>query len=153
MEIRGVDRAFSPQVIGKQRIKGVNHEVRHDLLPGYVFLFHHEKLTDYRLFSDIDGVIRRVGRKEDGYEMEGPDLDFAMKLLKKDGLVGRMRIRRVGDGVALEDPLFSQCRGRVTKVDFRKERAKVEFVFDRNGFFSWVSLDDLKNMPKPEGEA
>ena len=152
MEIRGAYRAFSPRIIRKQRKKGENIERSIDLLPGYAFLYSEERLTDYSLFSGIDGVIRRVGRREEGYELEGPDLDFAMKLLEKDGLVGAMKVCRVGDDVTLEDPLFSGCQGRVAEIDYRKERAKVEFVFDRNSCSTWVSLEDVKRLQKAEGE-
>ena len=152
MEIRGAYRAFSPQIIRKQRKKGENIERRFDLLPGYVFIYSEERITDYREFYGIDGVIRRVGRRDDGYELEGPDLDFAMKLLEKDGLVGGMKICRVGDEVTLEDPLFNGCQGRVVEIDYRKERAKVEFVFDKNSCGTWVSLEDVKHLKKTEEE-
>ncbi len=152
MEIRGVDRAFSPHIIRKQRKQGVNVERRFDLLPGYVFIYNKDRLTDYRLFYGMNGVIRRVGRREDGYELEGSDLDFAMRLLEKDGLVGTMKICRVGDEVTLEDPLFSGCQGRVVAIDYRKERAKVEFVFDRNSCSSWISLEDVKQQHRIEEE-
>ena len=81
MEIRGAKRAFSPQIIRKQRKQGENIKKKFDLLPGYVFIYSEERLTDYRFFFGIDGVIRRVGKTEEGYELAGPDLDFAMKLL------------------------------------------------------------------------
>ena len=150
MEIKGVDRAFSPQIIRKQRKKGVNVEKHFDLLPGYVFVYSRERLTDYRIFYGMDGVIRRVGRRDDGYELEASDLDFAMKLLEKDGLVGAMRICKVGDQVLLEDPLFAGCQGKVTEIDYRKERAKVEFVFDEHSISSWISLDLVKSEKKTE---
>ena len=150
MEIKGVDRAFSPQIIRKQRKKGVNVEKHFDLLPGYVFVYSQERLTDYRIFYGMDGVIRRVGRRDDGYELEASDLDFAMKLLEKDGLVGAMRICKVGDQVLLEDPLFAGCQGKVTEIDYRKERAKVEFVFDEHSISSWISLDLVKPEKKTE---
>ena len=152
MEIRGADRAFSPQIIRKQRKKGENIEKRFDLLPGYVFIYSEERITDYRFFYGIDGVVRRVGRRDDGYELEGPDLDFAMKLLEKDGLVGAMKVCRVGDEVTLEDSLFSECEGRVAEIDFRKERAKVAFVFENTKREIWVSLDNVKQLRKAEGE-
>ena len=152
MEIRGVNRAFSPQIIRKQRKKGENIERKFDLLPGYVFVYSDERLTDYRQFFGIDGVIRRVGCQDDGYELKGPDLEFAMKLLEKDGLVGSMKICRVGDEVTLEDPLFRGCQGKVVEIDYRKERAKVEFVFDRNSCGTWVSLEDVKRMHQAEEE-
>ena len=152
MEIRGADRAFSPRIIRKQRKKGENLERKYDLLPGYVFVYSEERLTDSRFFYGIDGLIRRVGRREGGYELEGSDLDFAMRLLEKDGLVGGMKVCRVGEDVTLEDPLFSGCRGRVVEIDYRKERAKVEFVFDRNSCSTWVSLEDVKQAQKAEEE-
>ena len=103
MEVRGVDRAFSPQIIRKQRKQGENVKKQFDLLPGYIFLYNEERLTDYTLFYGMDGVVRRVGRRDDGYELEGSDLDFAMKLLEKDGVVGAMKTCMIGDEVALED--------------------------------------------------
>ena len=152
MEIRGADRAFSPQIIRKQRKKGENIEKRFDLLPGYVFIYSKERMTDYREFYGMDGVIRRVGRRDDGYELEGSDLDFAMKLLEKDGLVGSMKACHIGEEVTLEDPLFSACEGRVVSIDYRKERAKVSFVFDNIKREIWVSLDEVKHLSVPEGE-
>ena len=152
MEVRGAYRAFSPRIIRKQRKKGENIERSFDLLPGYVFIYSEERLTDYRAFFGIDGVIRRVGRRDDGYELEGPDLDFAMKLLKKDGIVGAMKVCHVGDDVTLEDPLFSGCRGRVAEIDYRKERAKVEFIFDKNSCSTWVSLEDVNRLKETKEE-
>ncbi len=152
LEIRGAGRAFSPQIIRKQRKQGENVRKLYDLLPGYVFIYSEERLTDYMLFYGMDGVIRRVGRTETGYELSGPDLDFAMKLLEKDGTVGGMKACHIGDNVTLEDSLFSSCEGRVTEIDYRKERAKVEFVFDNAKRDIWVSLDEVKHLPVPEGE-
>ena len=146
MEIRGADRAFSPQIVRKQRKKGENIEKTFDLLPGYVFIYSRERLTDYRFFCGIDGVVRRVGRRNEGYELEGPDLDFAMKLLEKDGLVGSMKVCRVGDEVSLADPLFVNCEGKIIEIDYRKERAKVEFVFENTKRGIWVSLDSVRHL-------
>ena len=143
MEIRGAERAFSPQIIRKQRKQGENVKKQFDLLPGYVFIYSEEKLSDYRFFFGIDGVIRRVGKTETGYELAGADLDFAMKLLEKDGTVGGMKACKVGDEVKLEDPLFSGCEGRVTEIDYRKERAKVAFVFDNQKREIWVAIDEI----------
>lgn len=152
LEIRGVQRAFSPQIVRKQRVKGENVKKRFDLLPGYVFLYSEERLQDYSFFCGMDGVIRRVGKTETGYELAGSDLDFALKLLEKDGLVEGMKLYHSGDEVRLEDPLFSGCEGQIIKIDYRKERAKVAFVFDNAQREIWVSLDEVKHIHLPEGE-
>ena len=90
-------------------------------------------------------MIRRVGRTETGYELAGSDLDFAMQLLEKDGIVDGMKACKVGDEVELEDPLFSGCEGKVTEIDYRKERAKVAFVFDNQKREIWVAIDEIHN--------
>ncbi len=148
MEIRGINRAFSPQILHKQRKQGENLDRRNDLLPGYVFLFHEERLTDYTFFNGIDGVIRRVGRTETGYELEGSDREFAMSLLEKNGLVGAMKLVQIGETVRLEDPLFEHSEGVVTRIDWRKERARVDFRFDGNDCHTWVALDGIKGPLK-----
>ncbi len=151
MEIRGAFRSFSPQIVRKQRKKGVNKEVLFDLLPGYVFVFSEERMLDYALFFGMDGVIRRVGKQENGYELAGSDLDFAMKLFEKDGLVGSMKACRIGDEVTLEEPLFNGCQGRITRIDWRKERARVDFVFDNMACHTWISIDGINAQKKEEG--
>ena len=152
MEIRGANRAFSPQIIRKQRKQGENIERCFDLLPGYVFIYSDERLTDYRMFYGIDGVVRRVCKQDDGYELKGPDLDFAMGLLGKNGIVRTMKVCRIGDEVTLEDPLFNSCQGQVTEIDYRKERAKVEFMFDQNSCSTWIALEDVKHLHIIRGE-
>lgn len=148
LEVHEKIRAFSPQIIRKQRKQGENIERCFDLLPGYVFVYSDERLTDYSMFHGIDGIVRRVGKQDDGYELAGPDLDFAMRLLEKEGVVSSMKICRIGDDVTLEDPLFSGCQGQVTEIDYRKERAKVEFMFDQNSCCTWIALEDVKHLPK-----
>ena len=144
MEIKGVNKAFSPQILRRQRKQGANVDSQSDLLPGYVFLYHDERLIDYTIFSGIDGVIRRVGRTEHGSELEGSDRDFAMNLLEKDGMVGAMKMVEIGETVRLEDPLFDHSEGVITKIDYRKERARVDFRFDGNDCHTWVAIDGIR---------
>ena len=47
--------------------------------------------------------------------------------------------------------LFSGCQGQVTEIDYRKERAKVEFMFDRNSCCTWIAVDDVRHL-NPDGE-
>ena len=150
MEIRGVKRAFSPQILRKIRKQGENRKETADLLPGYVFLFNDEAMTDYQQFYGIDGVIRRVGRAEEWYELQGADREFALSLYEKDGVVGTMKLVEVGETVRLDDPLFNSSEGKITKIDYRKERARVDFKFDGNDCHTWVALDDIKKLEKKE---
>ncbi len=150
LEIRGMSRAFSPQILQKKRVQGVNEKHYVDLLPGYVFAFSEDVLTDYSVFWGMDGVIRKVGQPDEWYELQGADREFAFDLLEKDGTVGGTRVVKAGENVSLEDPLFSKVQGVVTKVDYRKERARVDFVFKGNECHTWVSLDDVAAKPEKE---
>ena len=57
------DRAFSPQIIKRRRVKGKNVDCPYDLLPGYVFLFSETPLEDFSPFRGITGIIRRIGAR------------------------------------------------------------------------------------------
>ena len=144
MEIRGIKRAFSPRILQRKRVQGKNEIHYADLLPGYVFLFHEEKLTDFSVFFGIDGVIRKVGDADEWYELQGQDREFALQLLEKDGEVGSMQLLKIGQEVTLADPLFAGGRGKVTKIDYRKQRARVDFTFRGNECHTWVALEDVK---------
>ena len=76
LEIRenGVQRAFSPKILSRQRKQGLNIDRERDLLPGYVFLFSDERLIDYETFAGIDGVIRTKleGDTRGGARQENP---------------------------------------------------------------------------------
>ena len=146
MEICGVEKAFSPKIMSKQRVEGKNVLRERDLLPGYVFLFHSERLTNREIFSGIDGIIRRVGRTEQGYELEGADREFALGLYEKNGQVGAMKLVTVGETVCLADHLFDDSAGTVTKIDYRKERARVDFTFEGNACHTWVAIEDVRKL-------
>lgn len=146
LEILGVERAFSPQIVRRLRKKGANVDVAYDLLPGYVFLYTEEEIVDPRFFYGIDGIIRRIGRTEEGWQLQGADREFALQLLEKDGQVGTQRVFQEGEQVMLTDPLFLGCQGRVTRIDYRKRRARVDFVFNGTDCHTWIAfeLDDEK---------
>ena len=151
LEIRGMSRAFSPQILQRQRVKGENLKRYVDLLPGYVFVFSEEQLTDYSVLFGIDGVIRKVGQADEWYELKGTDREFALSLLEKDGVVGGMRIVKAGDEVTLDDPLFANSSGKVTQIDYRKERARVDFVFRGIACHTWISLEEIKKVDSGQG--
>ena len=92
-----------------------------------------------------EAVIRKVGEPEEWYELQGADRDFAFRLLEKDGVVGGMRIVRTGEKVTLADPLFAGNQGVVTRIDYRKERARVDFTFRGNACHTWVALEDVRS--------
>ena len=144
LERCGVDRAFSPKLVGRERKQGVLLEKRYDLLPGYVFLFTQQALPDLREYRWIDGLIRYVGRAEDQYELTGGDRSFADALFEQDGILRPLTLVREGERVSLRESVFAGARGEVIRVDLKRQRAKVAFVFDGLPFSTWVAVDQLR---------
>ena len=142
LERRGIaDRAFSPQIIKRRRVQGKNVDWPYDLLPGYVFLFRETPLEDFTPSYGIAGILRRIGDPEKSWALSAGDLDFAQGLLRRDGAVGQMTVFRAGDEVRLDDPLFNGCAGRITRIDYRKRRARVDYHFAGMDCFTWIAVD------------
>ena len=150
LEAWGFGRAFSPNIVQYQRKKGVNEEKVRDLLPGYVFLYRETPLLNPIPMFYIDGVTRILKQSEGGWELEGRDYDFAMELREKDGTVGVVKMVKEGDRVRVTDPLFADYDARVVKVDYRKSRAQIAFMFDNKEFMIWTACDMLFTDDKPE---
>ena len=135
-----VDTAFSPQIVKRQRKAGKNIDMLYDLLPGYVFAYSNTELSNISVLR-VDGVIRILGSSENGYCLSGVDKDFANGLLEREGRIDVMKVIRVGDTVLFEDELFSGQKGRILEIDYRKQRAKIEFLFMNTTCYSWVACD------------
>ena len=90
--------------------------------------------TDRYLEAELLGFDGIAQNSMDGVS----DRDFALALYEQDGLITTQQLIREGETVVLKNSPFSACRGEVTAVDYRKQRAKVEFVFDGLRCASWV---------------
>ena len=135
-----VDIAFSPQIVKRQRKAGKNIDMLYDLLPGYVFAYSNTELSNISVLR-VDGVIRILGSSDNGYCLTGADKDFANGLLEREGRVDIIKAIRVGDIVFLEDELFYGQKGKILEIDYRKQRAKIEFSFMNTTCYSWVACD------------
>lgn len=153
LEKRGVLRAFSPQIIKRQRVQGKNIERLYDLLPGYVFVYAEEKLQDFSIFYGMDGLIRRLGTPETYYLLTDGDYDFAMRLYQKNGLIGQMAVYKIGDTVRLEEPLFAGCEGRITRIDYKKQRARVDYHFAGMSCYTWIACELINAADPRDGDS
>lgn len=147
------DRAFSPQIIKRARVKGKNIDRPYDLLPGYVFLFSETPLEDFTPLYGIMGILRRIGDPENRWALSDGDLDFAQRLLRKDGTVGQLTVFKVGDEVRLDDPLFNGVAGRITRIDYRKQRARVDYRFAGMNCFTWIAVEMIQDKEKEAKES
>ena len=145
LEKRGIGRAFSPQIINRQRTAGVNEEKLYALLPGYIFVFTKEELNPTLAFRGVEGIIRRLGRAEDGFCLQYSDYEFAMQLYEMDGIVGQIKLFKEGEQIVIADSLFKRVKGNVLKVDYKKQRARVEFEFAGIICTTWVAFEMIDN--------
>ena len=150
LELRGMQRAFSPQIVQRQRKQGRNLEKRYDLLPGYVFAFADVPFTGWAQTAGIEGLRRRLGRAEDLYALQGADREFALRLYQLGGVIDPVRAFRCGDKVTLADSLFSQAEGQIVEMDRRKARVKIMYRFHGADYFTWAACDW---MDRAEDEA
>lgn len=140
LEQSGIDIAFSPQIVRRQRKEGKNIEIVFDLLPGYVFAYSTQPAKGLSQLK-VEGVIKVLGSPENGYCLRDGDLFFALKLLERNGLIDVLNVLHAGDTVMITDDIFSGCEGRVTQIDYRKQRAKVLFDFAGASWNCWVACN------------
>lgn len=145
LEKSGIDHAFSPQIIKRQRKQGKNIDLMFDLIPGYVFAFTCSPLKDAAILR-VDGVIKLLGVPEYGYCLDGEDHAFALELLKRNGIVDVIKAIRIGDTVKLVDDLFYGCEAEIVQIDYRKQRAKVVYSFAGLFCSSWVACDVIDSV-------
>lgn len=136
-----VNTAFSPQILKRQRKMGRNIDLEFDLLPGYVFVYTDQLLSDIGILRNNPGVIRMIGNSENAWVLTGGDNDFAMNLYKKDGKIAQVSILKTGETVTLKDPIFNGAKGQVTKIDFKQQRARIDYEFAGVHCFTWVAME------------
>lgn len=130
-------RCFAPQIVQRKWVKGVPEAVMHDWLPGYIFLYSEEPIKPY---YDVSGIIRWLQKDE----LAGSDLAFAEMLLKKNGVVGEVRVAQVGDRVKVDDPAWEGLHGEIIKLDRQRKRCCVAFDFDGMRRTIWVGYELLE---------
>ena len=127
-------QSFSPRIIQRKWVKGVALEESHAWLPGYIFVYTEEPvLPRFR----VDGVLRCLGNEE----LSGNDLDFAMMIYEKKGVIGTIRLIEEGDRCRVADPAWRGMSGTVVKLDRGRKRCCVEFHFDDAQWRVWVGYE------------
>lgn len=141
--------AISPKLVQRKWVKGSCVEEVRDLLPGYVFVYTEEPLEAYDALRALDGVLRLLGRSEDGYRLDGEDERFARMLHDNGGVIGILRAFEAGDRIRLAADALPGYEGEIIQVDRRKGRAQVLIRFDEREIRLWVGFDLIGNGSAP----
>ncbi len=130
-------RCIPPEIIQRKWTKGVCEDLRHPWLPGYVFLYSDEPVTDP---LQVSGIIRKLG---DG-ELKNEDLAFANMLYNHNGVMGTIQLVEEGQHCTVSDPLWQKMEGKVIKIDRGRKRCCVEFTFDDARRTVWLGYELIK---------
>ena len=141
--------AFSPKIVQRKWIKGTCHEEIRDYLPGYVFVYSEQPITEFREIRLMEGVLRYLGQRDDGYQLMGDDRRFAEMLYANNGTLGIMKAYQEGDRVKLAKDMLGDFEGEIIKLDRRKGRAQVQYNFDGNSYKVWVGYEMIDDNAAP----
>lgn len=142
-----LDHSFSCEVLQasilqRKWIKGSATDESHDYLPGYLFIYSNEPITDMYRILNLDGVIRFLKYESTSdYELQGTDRLFAESLYKEKGQISYVPVYEVGDRLTVMNGLFQGQKAEIKKVDRRKQRLQLEFTFDNTARTLWLGYD------------
>ena len=146
--------AFSPRIVQRKWIKGECFEEKRPYLPGYVFVFSEQPITDFREIRTMEGVGRYLGDREDGYRLKGDDRSFAEMLYNNGGVLGIMKVYREGERVRLlRGNMLGSFEGEIIKLDRRRGRALLQYSFDGGSYKVWVGYELIDDGPQPRATA
>lgn len=137
--------AFSPEIVQRKWIKGHCFEERKPYLPGYVFIYSEEPITRFREIWQMEGMLRFLGERDEGYRLMGDDRKFADMLYAKGGVIGIMKAYKEGDRVKLAKDMLGGFEGEIVKLDRRKGRAQIQYNFDNNSYKVWVGYEMIED--------
>ena len=150
-------RALCPKQIQHTWAKGGGTRDRvNDLMPGYVFLYYEDK-ADISLLHSVQGVIRCLSSTAGEYELTGPDEQFALMLLEKNGVIGKTPVYEEGQRIHLVDRAFAGIEAKILKVNRRNKRLQIELPFADALVKTWIEYEmvetdisaELKASEKP----
>ncbi len=131
-------RCIFPEIIQRMWVKGKCEEKRHSWLPGYLFLYTDEPISEP---IRIAGIIRMLGKGE----LQNEDLAFAKMLYDCNGIMGTISLTEVGDRCIITDPVWQKIEGKVIKIDRGRKRCCIEFTFDQIRRTVWLGYELIQS--------
>ena len=129
----------SPEIIQRKWVKGIVREVRHSMLPGYIFLYPEKPLEK---LIRIPGIIRTLGNGE----LQNEDLAFATMMREQNGVIGVISLTEIGEHCIITDSIWEEMEGKVIKMDRGRKRCCVEFAFDSVRRTIWLGYDLVETI-------
>ncbi|MBR1586138.1 MAG: hypothetical protein IJ662_11400 [Clostridia bacterium] len=138
-------RAIKPQLVQLKWVKKQPINETHDLLPGYVFLYAEEEIPDIGVFRAISGVIRCLSDMEHHYVLQGDDEQFALMLLEKNGVLGKVPVYEEGKMIRIKEGAFAGVQAKILRVDRRGKRLQIELPFTYMLVKTWLEFEIVED--------
>lgn len=135
----GLHTAITPKQVQHRSVQGRKFTVEHPLLPGYVF-FQANNQLEIGQVKRTDHVLRLLSY-QDGWALQGRDLDFAVWIFNHDGLLGMSKVYRTGDRVVITDGPLKELEGTIEKLDRHNRNGLVSLDFDGKRIKVWLAFE------------
>lgn len=143
-------RAIYPKQIQHTWSKGKMIDLEHDLLPGYVFLYSAEQPLPLVALHSVNGVIRILQDQDRRCELSGSNEQFALMLLRKDGVIGKTKVYREGQMIRICKGVYEGVETRILKVNHRNMRMQIEIPFANQSVKTWVQYELVEDTDGEE---
>lgn len=145
-------RAIYPKQMQHTWSRGKMVDIEHDLLPGYVFLYAEQEPLNHAALLSLQGVIRCLCSQDNQFELAGSDHEFAMMLLRKDGIIGKTKVYQEGQKVRICKGAFFGVEAKILQISRRNRRMKIELPFEHSPVKTWVEYEMVDSDGPSEEE-
>ena len=149
IEAQGLGHAISPRKIQPMKIQGQWIDRETLLMPGYVFIYGDTDKPMHALRA-TEGVIRVLtygGQDNDGY-LKNEDLDFALRIRRQEGLLGKMEAVQEGDFVRITDGALREMQGKVIAMNRHRHTVQIEMAFLGDTRRIWLGYEVTEKIPE-----
>ena len=121
--------AFVPIRIIEEKRKRVWQSFEKILLPGYVFLYTETELP-HDLIRSISHTYKILVYEKGFRALQDEDREYALWLYRHQGTIASSKILQEGNAITVVEGPLKDLYGKIIKLDRRKRKAWVSFVFD-----------------------
>jgi len=131
---------MTPILSKRKWVDGEFKQVKHLLMPGYIFLFSNERM-DPSLVHRLSGVLKVLQYGDKVYALTGYDEQLARWLARYGGMIGFSQAVRIDARIQVVQGPMKDVLCRITDVDKRKRCAKIELQFCGASFIVWMDFE------------
>lgn len=143
-------RAFAVKRVKHKQIKGVRSYETDVLLPGYLIFACAPDFQPNQLYR-LRNVKRLLRYKNDEWQLQGEDLEFAQWVVRLNGEIGLSMAVQEGTTIRIVSGPLKDCEGKILKIDKHRRNCLVTLGFDQQLLKTWLAFDWLEPLDQKLG--